>query len=83
MTVWWISNALYVLVVVPIVVVLLTLLLRAALQVTRHADQMAEAGKALPPGVGALHSELGRTAERAHKVGNELERYGKALDQLV
>lgn len=83
MTVWWIANAAYVLVVVPIVVVLLTLLLRAALEVSRHAEEMSEAGKALPPGVGGLHQELGRTAERAQRVGTELERYGKALDRLV
>jgi len=83
MTVWWIANAVYLLVVVPIVVVLLTLLLRAALEVGRHADAMAEAGAGLAPAVGALGEELGRTAERAEDVGTELARYARALDRLV
>ena len=83
MTVWWVANAVYLLVVVPIVVVLLTLLLRAALRVSRHADELAEAGAALVPGVDGLGDALGHTAERAQAVGTELERYGNALDRLV
>jgi hypothetical protein len=83
MTVWWIGNIAYLAVVVPIVVVLLTLLLRAALEVSRHARDIAEAGRALPPGVGGLHADLGQTVEQAKQVANELERYGRALDRLV
>jgi len=83
MTVWWIANAVYLLVVVPIVVLLLTLLLRAALEVNRRADEMAEAGETLTPGVGGLGRELERTAERANEVGTDVERYGRALDRLV
>ena len=83
MTVWWVANAVYLLVVVPIVVVVLTLLLRAALGVSRHADELAAAGAALAPGVDGLGDALGRTAERTQEVGNGLERYGTALDRLV
>jgi hypothetical protein len=83
MTVWWFGNAVYVLVIVPVVVVLLTLLVRAALQVSRQTDEMAAAGEALPPGVGGVGEQLGQTAERAKAVATELERYGRALDRLV
>jgi hypothetical protein len=44
---------------------------------------MADAGEALPPGLGGVGGELGRTAERAKAVATELERYGRALDRLV
>ncbi len=82
MTLWWIGNAVVLLVVVPLVVALLVLLLRAALEVDRRANEVAEGGRGLAPGVEGLRDDLAKSAEVAKGAGGELERYGKALAAL-
>lgn len=81
MTAWWIGNIVYLAVIVPVVVLLLTLMLRPALQISRHADEVAESGESLAPHLDGLE-ELARTPELLREVTVGLERYGNALDEL-
>ncbi len=81
MTAWWIGNILFVAVIVPVVVVLLTRVLRPALEIKRHADAIAENGASLAPHLDGLE-ELTRTPGLLREVSVELERYGQALDEL-
>lgn len=73
MTLWWIGNVVLVAVVVPAVVLLLTITLRAALRLGRQANDVAEHAQAL-----ATHhdgwEDVTRTRELARKLRRGLER---------
>lgn len=81
MTAWWIGNVIFLVVIVPVVVVLLTMVLRPALEIRRHADEIADNGASLAQHLDALE-ELARTPDLMRDVSTGLERYGNALDDL-
>lgn len=82
MVLWWIGNAIFILVVVPVVVVLLQRLARSAVDVGKQVDTIhGQAGgiviaaddvKALLP-----------TRDAVKRVGAGLTRYVKAVDRLL
>lgn len=78
---WWIVDAVLFLVVIPALVVVLTLVLRAALAVKREADRVAAHGPPAPSGADALDG-LERTPQLLSSVTVELEHYAAALDAL-
>ncbi len=82
MALWWIGNAVLLLVVIPAVVVVAQRVLRPALEIRRYADDAAEHGALLPSHLDPLE-DLDRTRELAGHVATGLERYRRALDELL
>ncbi|MDQ4092687.1 MAG: hypothetical protein M3143_04530 [Actinomycetota bacterium] len=82
MALWWIGNAIFILVVIPVVVVLLQRLRRSAVDVGRHIDTIhGQAG-----GVSmALNDvkQLVPTRDAVSRVGAGLTRYVKAVDRIL
>lgn len=80
-TAWWIFDLVVLLVVVPIVVFLLVRMLLAALKLERASNELAESGAALASQFQGAE-QLARTRALVREVGTDLERYGRALDDL-
>lgn len=81
MTVWWIGVIAYVVLVVPVVVVILHRLLRAARALPEPAARLADQTTALGSRTEPLR-ELERSPELAARAGAGIERYGRALERL-
>lgn len=81
MTLLWIGNAVFLLVVIPVVVVILQSVLSPAQEIKTYADDITEHGAQFAPHLGAL-SELGTTRDLVRRVNTDLERYVKALEQI-
>lgn len=82
MTLWWIGNAVFVLVIIPVVVVLLRRLREPVIEIDKSVSD------ALDHGVQAIAAldvidELGTTRERIGEVKTQLTRYGDALDRIL
>ena len=82
MALWWIAVVLFVAVIIPVVIALLNRVMRPAVEIKRYADDLAEHATSLPPQLDRL-PELGRTRELLGEVAAGLERYGRALDDLL
>ncbi len=82
MALWWIGNAVLILVVIPAVLVVAQRVLRPALEIRRYADDAAEHGALLPEHLDPL-ADIERTRTLAREVTAGLERYRAALDELV
>jgi hypothetical protein len=81
-TIWWIGNAVLLLVVVPVVVLLLVRVLLSALAVRRGLDALAEHGTSLADQYGGLR-ELDRTRELVGEVTSGLERHTELLEDAA
>jgi hypothetical protein len=81
MTLLWIGNAVFLLVVIPVVVVILQSVLSPAQEIKTYADDITEHGAQFAPHLGAL-SELATTRDLVRRVNTDLERYVKALEQI-
>ncbi|MGI8864552.1 MAG: hypothetical protein ACR2JH_09180 [Solirubrobacteraceae bacterium] len=82
MTLWWIGNVLFVVVIIPVVALILHRLLRPARQIKAYADDIAENGALFAPHLSVAVSELATTKALAADLRPELERYSQALDRL-
>jgi hypothetical protein len=82
MALWWVGNALLLLVVAPAVVVLLTGLLRAVRRLNRLADGALEHGVELAAELDGL-PKLVETKNLTAETRSLVERYGGALLRLV
>lgn len=80
-TLWWIFDLVVLLVVVPVVVFLLVRMLLAALKLERATNELAESGASLASRFEGVE-QLSRTRTLVREVGTDLERYGRALDDL-
>lgn len=80
-TLWWIFDLVVLLVVVPVVVFLLVRMLLAALKLERVTNELAEGGGSLASQFEGVE-QLARTRTLVREVGTDLERYGRALDDL-
>jgi len=81
MTLLWIGDIIFLLVVIPVVVVILGQVLQPAKQIGVYADDIAEHGALFGPHLDALQ-ELGTTHELVGKINNEAGRYVRALDRI-
>lgn len=82
MALWWIGNAIFILVVIPVVVVLLQRLARSAGDIGKHIDTIhGQAGGI----VVALDDvkQLIPTRDAVKRVGAGLTRYVKAVDRIL
>ena len=82
MTLWWIGNAIFVLVVIPVVVVLLARLVKPVVAIERHVNVIhQDAGRI----VVALDGVKGliTTRDLVKRVGGGLTRYVTAVDRIL
>lgn len=81
MTLWWIGNAILILLVIPAVVYCLQSVLKPAQEIQAYADDITDHGALFPTHLDALQ-DLGRTRELVRQVNVDLERYIRALDDI-
>ena len=82
MVLWWIANAVLILVVAPVVVFLANKLLRPAREILAYSNDILEHGHALTGALDALPA-LDRTRQLASSANQGASRYGSALKRLV
>lgn len=82
MALWWIGNAVFILVIIPVVVVLLHRLMRSAADVGKHIDTIHDQSGGL---VIALNDvkQLIPTRDAVKRVGTGLIRYVRAVARLL
>ena len=81
MTLWWIGNAVFLLVIIPALLWVLTTLLLPARHIELYAEDIRDHGGLFGPHLDSLQ-DLGKTREHARRVRADLERYANALDQI-
>ena len=82
MVLWWIGNALFLLLVIPVVVVLLQRLVRSAVDVGKHVDTIHGQAGGIVIAVDDVKALL-PTRDAVKRVGAGLTRYVKAVDRLL
>ncbi|MDQ3990555.1 MAG: hypothetical protein M3291_15450 [Actinomycetota bacterium] len=82
MALWWIGNAIFILVVIPVVVVLLARLVKPVVLIEKHVNAVhQDAGRI----VVALDGVQGlvTTRDLVKRVGGGLTRYVTAVDRIL
>ena len=82
MALWWLGNAVFLLVVIPLVILLLNRLMRPTVEIGKYADDVLEHGVILIASLDAV-DELLNTRELVKKVGAGVGQYGAALDRIL
>jgi hypothetical protein len=82
MALWWIGNAIFLFVVIPVVVVLLGRLVRSAVGVGRHVDTVHDQAGGIVVAVDDVKALI-PTRDAVKRVGAGLTRYVKAVDRLL
>lgn len=82
MILWWIGNIIFILVVIPVVLVLLQRLTQPVVEIKQYADDAVEHGQLLVSNLDALE-DLVETRNLVRQVNEGVERYAKALDQIL
>lgn len=82
MILWWLGNAVFLLVIIPVVILLLNKVMRPVVEIGRYADDVLEHGVILIASLDAT-DELLKTRELVKKVGAGVGRYGAALDRIL
>lgn len=82
MVLWWIGNALGLLVVIPLVILLANRVIRWALESARYADDILVHGVALAGNLDPVPA-LADTREGTRAVAGNAVRYVNALDRMV
>lgn len=79
---WWIGNAVFLLVVIPLVVLLLYNLRRPVIEIRDYIDDVLEHGVLAISALDAVEDLL-ETRDRIKDVKAGVVRYGDALDDLM
>lgn len=82
MFLWWLGDAVLLLVVVPIVVVLLSRVLQAAKDINTVVTTLTVSGPQVVQHLGAI-PQLLTTQTLVHETTAGLARYGAALDEIL
>jgi hypothetical protein len=82
MALWWIGNAIFILVVIPVVVVLLQRLMRAVLDIGKHVDTIHDQAGGVVIAVDDVKALI-PTRDAVKRVGAGLTRYVKAVDRIL
>lgn len=82
MALWWIGNAIFILVVIPVVVVLLHRLARATADVGKHVDTIHDQASGIVIAVDDVQ-QLIPTRDRVKRVGAGLTRYVQAVARVL
>ncbi len=81
MVLWWIGNAIFFLVIIPVLVLILQNLLKPARHIELYAEDITDHVAQFPPHLEALH-ELSTTRQLVKEADVYLERYARALDEI-
>lgn len=79
---WWIGNAVFLLVVIPLVVILLNNLRRPVTEIRDYLDDILEHGVLAIAALDAVEDLL-ETRDHVKDVKAGVLRYGEALDDLI
>ena len=82
MALWWIGNAIFILVVIPVVVVLLQRLMRSVLNVGKRIDKIRDQTRGIAIAVDDVKALI-PTRDAVKQVGTGLTRYVKAVDRIL
>ena len=82
MALWWIGNAIFILVIIPVVVVLLQRLARSVLDVGKHINTIHDQAGGLVIAVDDVKALI-PTRDAVKQVGAGLTRYVKAVDRIL
>ena len=82
MALWWIGNAIFILVVIPVVVVLLQRLARATFDIEKHIDTIHDQAMGIVIAVDDV-KQLQPTSDRVKRVGAGLTRYVQAVARVL
>lgn len=82
MALWWIGNALFILVVIPVVIVLLQRLMSAVLDVGKHVNRISGQVQGIVVAVDDV-KQLIPTRDAVKRVGAGLTRYVQAVDRIL
>ena len=82
MVLWWIGNAIFLVVVIPVVVVLLQRLRSSAVDVGRQVDTIHGQAGGIVKAVDDVKALI-PTRDAVKQVGAGLTRYVKAVDRLL
>lgn len=82
MTLWWIGNAIFVLVVIPVVLVLLVRLVKPVVAIEKHVDTIHQDAGRIVVALDGVKS-LVTTRDLVKRVGGGLTRYVTAVDRIL
>lgn len=82
MELWWIGNAIFILVIIPVVVVLLQRLANAAVGVERQVDTIHDQAGGIALAVDSV-KQLITVGEAVRRVGAGLSRYVRAVSRVL
>ncbi|MFN2557048.1 MAG: hypothetical protein ABR592_09275 [Nitriliruptorales bacterium] len=80
MTLWWLGNAVFILVIIPVVILLLHGLLKPVEEIGRYTDDILEHGVGAIAQLDAIE-ELATSGDQAEKVNRDLSRYSSWLSE--
>ncbi len=80
---WWIGNAVLLLVVVPVLVALLNRVLAAAERIRGAADDILAGGGALAGELDGVPEALATTDRTVHDISTGAARYGGSVAKLL
>lgn len=81
MALWWLGNAIFVLVIIPVVIVLLNNLIEPIIEIRRYGDDVLEHGVLLIAAMDNIDA-LEETRANAAEVKDGVRAYTAALSQL-
>jgi hypothetical protein len=82
MTLWWIGNAIFILVIIPVVVVLLQRLMSSAVDIGKRTDTIHGQAGGIVIAVDGVKALI-PTRDAVKRVGAGLTRYVKAVDRIL
>jgi hypothetical protein len=82
MFIWWLGVILYLVVVVPVVLLVLNGVIQPALQIKKYADDIYDYGSRFGRHLDQAQG-LATSRDLVRRVNGELERYGRALEELA
>ena len=83
MTLLWIANIVFLVVIVPVVVLVLQRLIRPAFQIGNLADQIDKDVSLFPGHIQKIVGELATTQQLATVARPEIQRYANAVTRLL
>ena len=82
MTLWWIGNIVLLAVVIPVVLVILWSVIKPALSIKKHSDELVAVGGSIVTNLDAVYDLL-ETQRLVGLTGTGIGRYGAALDRII
>jgi hypothetical protein len=82
MILWWIGNAIFILIVIPVVVVLLQRLLRAVIDIGKHVDTIHNQAAGIVVALDDV-KQLVPTRDAVKQVAAGLTRYVNAVARIL